>query len=205
MQLLAVKNVYGDEDDCLNSAFVRLLEDPPSGFLILDGNAGLGADWPAAIWKSTQALTIALAVFSAPSTIKENWPLWKDIFDSAVNLMLEFHGEFRIDRDSAQMIAMHHAVAVVGMKAENLNVHMAVRHFRQSGCSYQDLLVDDRFDMQWPDHGEHGSEEFSQGVQSNEEASKQAICRYIFGINDLETCRTIVVEQDGTVSLSVEL
>lgn len=205
MQLLAVNNVYGDEDDCLNAAFVRLIENPPSGIIILDGNAGLGADWPAAIWKSTQALTIALAVFTAPATIKENWPLWKEIFDRAVTLMLEFHKEFRIDRDSAQMIAMHHALAVVGMNAANLNVHMAVRHFRQSGCSYQDLLVDERIDMHWPEYAEHDSEEFYQGVQSNEEASKQAICRYIFGVNDLETCRTIVVEQDGTVSLSVDL
>ncbi len=205
MQLLAVKNVYGEEDDCFNASFLQLIENPPSGFIVLEGNAGLGADWPAAIWKSTQALTVALAVFSAPATIKENWPLWKEIYDEAVSLMLEFHGEFRIDRDSAQMIAIHHAVDVLGMNAANLNVHMAVRHFRQSACSYQDLLVDERTDMHWPEFAEHGSDEFSQGVQSNEEAAKQAICRYIFGIDDLENCKTIVVEQDGTVSLSVDL
>lgn len=204
MQLLAVRNICQEESDCFEAAFLKLLESPPAGFEVLEGNAGLGADWPAAIWKNANALAIALAVFSAPSTIKENWPIWKSFFDQAVTLMMEFHEEFRIDRDTAQMIAMHQAVEVLGMHAENLNVHMAIRHYRQGCGSYQDLLVEARVDMVWPE-GEHGSAAFSQGVRSNEEAARQAVSRYIFGIEELETCKTIIIEMDGKVSLSAEL
>ena len=204
MQLLAVQNIYQEEGDCFEAAFLKLLESPPTGFEVIEGNAGLGADWPAAIWKNANALAIALAVFSAPSTIRENWPFWKSLYDQAVTLMMEFHEEFRIDRDTAQMIAMHHAVEVLGMNADNLNVHMAIRHYRQSCGNYQDLLVEERVDMVWP-AGEYGSDAFSQGVRSNQEAARQAVSRYVFGIEDLETCKTIIIEMDGTVSLSAEL
>lgn len=204
MQFIAVSNVYGDEGDNFNKNFLRLLENPPDGFEVLEGNAGLGADWPAAIWKSATALTIALTVFSAPATIKENWPLWKEIYDEATVLMLGFHGEVRIDRDSAQMIAMHHAIEVLGLSAANLTIHLAIRHYRHSCAGYQDLLNEARVDMYWPD-GEIGSEEFSQGVRSNEEAAKQVVSRYIFGVEDFESCMTVVVEQDGSVSLSAVL
>ncbi len=205
MQLLAVSNVYGEEADTIHTDLLALVENPPTGLIVIVGNAGLGADWPVAIWKSAQALTIALTVFSAPNTIKENWPHWKEIYDNAVSLMLEFHGEYRIDPNSAQMIAIHHAVDVLGINADQLEVHMAVRHFRQNCCSYESLLNSRRIDMLWSESAEFGSDEFSKAVQSTAEAAKQATCRYIFGISDFEGCKTIVVEQDGTVSLSADL
>lgn len=171
----------------------------------MDGNAGLGADWPAGIWKSLNGAAIALAIFSAPSTIEENWPVWKGIFDNVIQKMVDFHGEFRVDRDSAQVIAMHHSVANCGINPNQMSVHMAIRHFFSGAGGYEDLLTADRVDMDWPKHGDFASEEFSLGVRSNEEAAKQARCRYIFGINDGSTCLTLVVERDGSVSMSKEL
>jgi hypothetical protein len=204
MQFLTTTNVYGPGDHS-NEAFLELVRTPPQGVVILDGNAGLGADWPAGVWKSINGAVVALAIFSAPSTIEENWPIWKEIFDSVAEQVLEFHGEFRIDRDSAQVIAMHHAVATSGFDPERMSVHMAVRHFFTTYAGYEDLLNTDRVEMDWPEHGEFGSEEFSRGVLSNEEAARQARCRYVFGIDDGSKCITIIVEQDGSVSFTEEM
>lgn len=205
MQLLTTKRVYDVEGDQSNLDFLKLVESPPPGVIILDGNAGLGADWPAGIWKSLNAAAIALAVFSAPSSIEENWPRWKAIYDEITHAMMEFHGEFRIDRDTAQMIAMQNAVAVHGLSPRRLDVHMAIRHYFSSFAGYEDLLTTDRVEMDWPDQADFGTKEFSKGVRSNEEAARQARCRYLFGISDGSQCLTICVEQDGSVSLEKSL
>ena len=128
MQFLTTTNVYGPGDHS-NEAFLELVKMPPDGIIILDGNAGLGADWPAGIWKSLNGMAVALAILSAPSTIEENWPKWKEIFDYVSQQIIDFHGEFRVDRDSAQVIAMHHAVTNFGIEPSRLSVHMAIRHF----------------------------------------------------------------------------
>lgn len=205
MQLLAVAGVYDPGSDSFSEAFQRLVHTPPSGFVVLEGNAGLGADWPAAIWKSAQALAVAVTIISAPATIKENWPIWKEIFDQATEYMLEHHGEFRIDRDTAQVLAIQHAVAELGMDATELMVHLAIRHYHQSIGGYEDLLLTERVDMDWIEGSEWGSTEFSAGVRSNEEAARQVLCRYVFGIGDLSRSQTIVVEMDGTVSFEKKL
>jgi hypothetical protein len=67
------------------------------------------------------------------------------------------------------------------------------------------LLADKRVDLVWPDSGEFGTPEFFVGVGSNEEAAKQAVCRYIFGLEDLHGCFTIIVESDGSISLAEAL
>jgi hypothetical protein len=204
MQFLTTTNVYGPGDHS-NEEFLELVRVPPNGIIILDGNAGLGADWPAGIWKSLNGAAIALAIFSAPSTIEENWPAWKELFDNIAQQVIEFHGEFRIDRDSAQVIAMHHGVAECGIDPNRMSVHMAIRHFFTTVPGYEDLLKTNRVDMVWPEHGDFGSEEFSIGVRSNEEAARQARCRYIFGIDDGSKSLTIVVESDGSVSMNQEM
>ncbi|WP_156783300.1 hypothetical protein [Roseovarius nubinhibens] len=204
MQLLTTTNVYGPGDHS-NEAFLELVTNPPEGVVVLDGNAGLGADWPAGVWKSLNGAAVALAILSAPSTIEENWPVWKEIFDSIAQKVIEFHGEFRIDRDSAQVIAMHHSVAVCGIDPNSMSVHMAIRHFFTSYPGYEDLLKTDRIDMDWSGNADFGSEAFSHGVRSNEEAARQARCRYIFGINDGSSCLTVVVEQNGNVSMSAAM
>ena len=203
MQLLSTTNVYGPGDHS-NVQFLKLVESPPTGIIILDGNAGLGADWPAGIWKSLNGAAIALAILSAPSTIEENWPRWKEIYDDLVQQVLDFHGEYRIDRDSAQVIALQHAVAMEGLEPSKISVHLAIRHYYSTVAGYEDLLKTERVDMNWPEYGDFKSKEFSQGVRSNEEAARQARSRYIFGIEDGSKCVTVVVEADGTVSLSKE-
>ncbi len=200
MQLLTTTNVYGPYDDS-NESFLELVRRPPQGIIILNGNAGLGADWPAGIWKSLNGAAVALAILSAPSTIQDNWPVWKSIFDDIAQRVIEFHGEFRIDRDSAQVVAMHHSVNTFGLDPKRMTVHMAIRHFFTGTAGYEDLLKTDRVDMDWPEHGDLGSDEFSRAVRSNEEAARQARCRYIFGVEDGSNCLTIVVEQDGSVSM----
>lgn len=199
MQLLTTTRVYDSENDQMDVYFMSLVNSPPSGFLVLDGNAGLGADWPAGIWKSVQGIAVALSIISAPSTIKENWPLWKSIFEELTQKVIEIHGEYRIDRDTAHVIAIHHAVFQENLRSDRLSVHMAIRHYFSSVAGYEDLLITDRLIMDWPD-GEYGTEAFSQGVRSNEEAAKQARCRYIFGIEDGYNCLTLIIEQDGTIS-----
>lgn len=118
---------------------------------------------------------------------------------------MEFHGEYRIDRDSAQVIAMHHSVAACEIDPNLMSVHMAIRHYFTTVAGFEDLLKTDRVDMDWPEHVDYGSEGFSIGVRSNEEAARQARCRYIFGIDDGSKCFTIVVESDGTVSMTQEM
>lgn len=204
MQFLTTTNVYDVANDCSAPAFLELVKHPPEDMIVIDGNAGLGADWPAGIWKSLNGAALALAIISAPSTIEENWPHWKRIFDEVARRILEFHGEYRVDRDTAQVIAMHHAVIATGLLPTRMTVHMAIRHYFTTVAGYEDLLKEDRVDMIWPDEAEFGSEAFSQGVRSNEEAARQARCRYIFGINDGLKCITSVVEQDGSISLSRE-
>jgi len=204
MQFLTMTNVYGPGDHS-NEKFLELVRVPPQGIIILDGNAGLGADWPAGIWKSLSGAAVALTIFSAPSTIEENWPKWKELFDNVAQQVIEFHGEFRIDRDSAQVIAMHHSVTACGIDPNQMSVHMAIRHFFATVAGYEDLLKTDRVDMDWPEHGDFGSEEFSIGVRSNEEAARQARCRYVFGIYDGSKCLTVVVESDGTISMTREM
>lgn len=204
MQFLTTTNVYGPGDH-FNEAFLELVKRPPQGTIILDGNAGLGADWPAAIWKSLNGAAIALTIFAAPSTIEENWPRWKEIFDVIAQQVIEFHGEYRIDRDSAQVIAMHYSVTACEIDPKQMSVHMAIRQYFTTVSGYEDLLKTDRVDMNWPENSEFGSEGFSIGVRSNEEAARQARCRYIFGIDDGSKCLTIVVESDGTVSLKQEM
>ncbi|WP_162683217.1 hypothetical protein [Rhodobacteraceae bacterium DSL-40] len=204
MQFLTTTNVYGPGDH-YKEAFLEIVRQPPEGVIVLDGNAGLGADWPAGIWKSIEGAAVALAILSAPSTIKDNWPIWRDIFDNIAQKIMQFHGEYRIDRDSAQIIAMHHAVDNFGIDPHRLSIHMAIRHYYTAAAGYQDLLLEDRVDMDWSEDGEIGSEAFSRGVRSNEEAARQARCRYIFGIEDQAKCITIVVEQDGIISMSKEM
>jgi hypothetical protein len=206
MQLLAFGNVYDEANDRLQDDFVRLTQNPPSEFEVLEANAGMGADWPGALWTNAQGIAVALAIFSAPATIEQNWPTWKRLYDQATALMLEFHGEFRIDRDTAQVIAIEHAVVKLGMRADSLTIHMAIRHFRQYGNFYQDLLADERIDMSWVTLAEQGRVEVSPNViKSTEEAARQAICRYVFGIGDTHSCTTLVVEQDGRVTFSADL
>ncbi|MCF6432905.1 hypothetical protein, partial [Leisingera sp. MMG026] len=121
------------------------------------------------------AMAIALAIFSAPSTIEDNWPRWKEIYDSVAAQVIQWHGEFSIDRDSAQVIAMHHAVSALGLEAAQLSVHMAIRHFFTTVAGYEDLLTTERHVMDWSHDGEFGSEGFSIGIKSTEEAARQAI------------------------------
>jgi len=194
--------VYDKENDQSDPEFLKLVRSPPNEIIIHDGNAGLGADWPAGVWTSLTAMTIALTIFDAPSTIDENWPKWKAIYDSVVEQVMEFHGEFKIDRDSAQVIAMHHAVAELGLEAPRLSVHMAIRHFFTTIPGYEDLLTSPRQVMQWSDTSNPSSEEFSNSVQSNEEAARQASCRYVYGIADDSKSFTIVVEQNGDISFA---
>lgn len=201
MQFLTTTKVYDVANDCSDPVFLKLVNQPPEDIIILDGNAGLGADWPAGIWKSLNGAALALAIISAPSTIEENWPHWKRIFDRVTQKILEFHGEYRVDRDTAQVIAMHHAFTTTGLLPDRMTVHMAIRHYFTTVAGYEDLLEKERVDMIWPDEAEIGSEAFSQGVRSNEEAARQAKCRYIFGINDGARCATLVVEQDGSISM----
>lgn len=200
MQLLTTTRVYDVPNDQSDPEFLELVQSPPNGVIIYDGNAGLGADWPAGVWTSLNAMVIALAIFDAPSTIEENWPKWKAIYDSVAEQVMEFHGEFRIDRDSAQVIAMQCAVAELGLEAQRFSVHMATRHFFTTVPGYEDLLNSPRQVMEWSDNLNPSREEFSNGVRSNEEAARQACCRYIFGIADDTKSFTIVVEQSGEVS-----
>ena len=60
MQLLSTKNVYNAENDKTSTDFLKILRSPPDGITIQDGNAGLGADWPAGVWTSFNAMAIAL-------------------------------------------------------------------------------------------------------------------------------------------------
>ncbi|WP_416882184.1 hypothetical protein [Marivita sp.] len=205
MQLLSTKNVYDVEADSGNKDFLRLVQNPPEGIVVLDGNAGLGADWPAAIWQSASAAAIALSIIGAPSTIEENWPKWLAIYESVRSMVLDFHGEYRVDRDTAQVLAMHHAVQALGLEADTLEIHLAVRHYFTTVAGYEDLLATERVMMDWPDHAEYGSPEFSLGVKSNEEAAKQAICRYVFGVKSRNGCFTVVVESNGKISYSEPL
>lgn len=204
MQLLATEGIYGLEGDFTNDRFLRLVNNPPSDFRVLEGNAGLGADWPAAIWRSATGLSLALSILAAPATLEENWPKWKAIFDNMIGFMRDFHGEFRIDRDTAQVIALHQAIYNEGLNACDINMHLAIRHYTTGVGGYEDLLMEDRIDMSWP-LDECGPAAFSHGVRSNQEAAKQACCRYIFGISDLRDCRTIVVESDGSISFCSRL
>lgn len=202
MQLLTTTKVYDVGEDRSLGDFIELVRNPPVGIVILDGNAGLGADWPAGIWKSLEGAALAFAIISAPSTIEENWPKWKAIFNYVAQHILEFYGECRIDRDTAQVIAIHHAVTNCGFRSKSLNVHMAIRHYFSTFASYEDLLKSERVDMDWDRSDLSESEAFSHGVQSNEEAAKQARCRYVFGIEDYKNCLTLVVEQDGSVLIA---
>jgi len=204
MQFLTTTNVYGPGDHS-SEAFLALVRMPPQNIIILEGNAGLGADWPAGIWKSLNGAAVALKIFAAPATIEENWPIWKGIFADISQQIIDFHGEYRIDRDSAQVIAMHHSVAACEVDPNRMSVHMAIRHYFTTVAGYEDLLKADRVDMDWPEHADYGSDDFSIGVRSNEEAARQARCRYIFGIDDGSKCLTIVVESDGTVSMTQEM
>lgn len=205
MQFLTTTNVYDVENDCSNARFLELVANPPDGLVILDGNAGLGADWPAGIWKSLNGAALALAIISAPSTIEENWPYWKKLFDAVAEQIIEFHGEFRVDRDSAQVMAMHHAFANFGLEPGRMTVHMAIRQYFTSYAGYDDLLKTDRVNMEWSEDSEIGSDAFLRGVRSNEEAARQAISRYFFGIDDGSKCISVVVERDGSISMAQEL
>jgi hypothetical protein len=201
MQLISA-HIYSDELDDIDQKLRTMIERPPAGLEIFEGNAGRGADWPVAVFRSASAFTIALTVFGAPKTIKENWPIWKDMFDKASSVVIEKFNDLRIDRDSAQMIAMNHAVEVLGVQPEWLEVHMAIRHFDIGVGDYEDLLNTKRVVMEWPDFHERGDINFIKGVESVEEASKQAKARYIFGITDYLGSYTIIVEKDGTVSFA---
>ncbi|MDA8585865.1 hypothetical protein N9L47_06275 [Rhodobacteraceae bacterium] len=205
MQLLTTTGVYDVEGDRSNPDFLRLVQTPPDGIVVLDGNAGLGADWPAGVWKSLNAAAIAIAILSAPATFEENWPRWKEIYDKVVGQILEFHGEFRIDRDTAQILAINHAIKEVGLNPGTISFHMAIRHYFTTFAGYEDLLETNRIEMDWPEKAEFGSNEFSHAIKSTEEAARQAACRYILGLDDGIKCITLVVEENGTVSLSSEL
>ena len=201
MQLISA-HIYSEEIDDIDERLKELIRNPPHGFEVIEGNAGRGADWPVAVVKSASALAIALSVFSAPKTIKENWPIWKEIFDEAATILTEKFEDLRIDRDTAQMIAMHHAVEVLGVSQDWLEVHMAIRHYDNGIGSYEDLINTPRVIMDWPDYSSRGDQNFLKGVNSLDEASKQAKSRYIFGITDYSGSYTIVVERDGTISFS---
>jgi len=201
MQLISA-HIYGDEVDDIDKKFKALIENPPHGLEIIEGNAGRGADWPVGVFKCANALAIALTVFSAPRTIQDNWPIWKELFDKSSNLIIENFNDLRIDRDSAQMIAMNHAVEVLGVNPEWLEVHMAIRHFHAGVGSYEDLMKVKRVVMEWPNYKNRGDESFLKGIDSLEEASKQAIARYIFGITDYSGSYTIIVEKDGSISFA---
>jgi hypothetical protein len=205
MQLSATRGVYDHGIDNIRVSFQELIKNPPDGFLVIEGNAGLGADWPAAIWKSASGFALALTIFSAPSSIEENWPRWKEIFDKARESMLRFHGEYQIDRDTAQVLAMQHAVAIETMDSGRLELRLAIRHHHQIISGYDDLLIRERIDMYWPERAQFGTEEFSQGVKSSDEAAKQVRCRYIFGFEDQNSSRTVVVEKDGVISFCQKL
>jgi hypothetical protein len=177
----------------------------PFDLEVLEGNAGLGADWPVGVFKSAQALALAIAVFSAPSTFKENWPLWKEIFDASSQLVLERFKDLRVDRDTAQMIAMHHAIESIGVRPDWLEIHMAIRHFDTGVGGYDDLLKTERVVLSWPEYAERGDRNFLLGVDSLSEAAKQAVSRYVFGITDFSGQYTVIVERDGRISFSSAL
>ncbi len=205
MQLLTTTNVYDVEKDCSTDEFLTLVLHPPSGIHVLNGNAGLGADWPAGIWKSLNAAAIAVTIISAPSTIEENWPRWQAIYEAVTQKLLKVHGEYRVDRDTAQVLAMHHAVSSFGLNPSRMTVHMAIRHYFTTVAGYDDLLQTERVDLEWPDTDDRLTDAFSKGVRSNEEAARQATARYIFGLEDGVTCVTLVVDHGGNVILAESL
>jgi len=202
VQIIAF-GVYDEEQDDFSLDFRNLSGEPPADLVFVEGNAGLGADWPVGVVKSAKALAIAYAVFAAPSTIKENWPIWLEIYQQTTDLISAKLGNYSIDRDTAQMLAMHHAVDVLNLNPNHLETHMAIRHYRLNGHGgYDDLINEERVDLSWPQPSGYGSEDYSIGVRSLQEAAKQASARYIFGIHDGHDLFSIVVEQTGEVSFS---
>lgn len=99
---------------------------------------------------------------------------------------------------------MRHTFTAMGLLPDRMTFHMAIRHYFTTVAGYENLLEKERVDMIWPDEAEFGSEAFSQGVRSNEEAVRQANCRYISGIDDGARCATLVVELDGRIFMDRE-
>ena len=205
MQLITA-NIYDYERDDVCAAFTELIDQPPEGLVILEGNAGKGADWPVGIVRSAQALAVAWAVFSAPNTFEENWPIWKEIYDETRRFVIERFGDVRVDRDSAQMIALHHAIQFLSVRPDEVEIHMAFRQSVISGVgSYEDLLNSKRITMEWPDFSVRGDKYYLKGVESLDEAAKQTVARYFFGISDISSVTSLVVEMNGSVSFSGRL
>ena len=196
-----------EEDDYEFTAALRGLSlELPGDTVAFEGNAGLGADWPVGVVRSAKAIAIAYAVFSAPATIKENWPLWIEIFQQVKSITEDKFGEIIIDRDSAQMIAMYHCVDVMGLGVDSLEMHMAIRHYFLNGCgSYDDLLKAERVDLEWPASQQYGDESYQKAVKSTAEAARQAGARYCFGISDRGDTVTIIVESNGSISLAKKI
>jgi hypothetical protein len=194
MQILATDNFWRDDgSDSVSDAIKAILEQPFEGIEIEEVNAGLGADWPAIVWRSLQGATVTLTILSAPATIEENWPKWKEVFDSLIDKVTIIHQTFYIDHESAQLISLKHASTFSRLRHDFIRIDFAFRHYSQNAEGLIDELVQKESDV------------IDNTVSGNMEAARQVNCRYLFGISDCRQSLTIIVERDGTVSYCARL
>ncbi|MFM9861727.1 hypothetical protein RUR49_24965 [Pseudoxanthobacter sp. M-2] len=186
MQVLALNRKWAEDDDLLSSDFSLAGSVAPPSFDVQLVDAGLGASLPTILFSCANAAALALAIFSAPKTIKENWPEWKSIYDSITSKVSSIYDEYSIDRDSAAIIAIHEVFELTA-GAGDLFVDFVLRHYSDLSTGYEDVSI---VKVVIADSG----------VEGNIQASRQVRCRYIVGVSAEVSRYTVLVEKTGLVS-----
>jgi len=128
-------------------------------------------------------------VFSAPSTINENLPLWKENFEMMAEFLKSENLSFSIDLHDACAAALHQmseqfSVAPDKFKLISCTIHHA--NINGNWSSYYD-----QFEMEEP----------ATASQKHEAACNQYRARYIFHIEYDYSGYTAAVEKNGDVVL----
>jgi len=193
MQILGISPELLDGDDGSSRVFARTLNEIPPGegnWTIDESDSGLGASIPSILLTVAGMASIAITIISAPKTIAENWPVWKEAFDRAIGFMKKRFDDVYIDKKTAAVLAIHE-VALLFPDYREIDILIAGRQYAINISGYDDL-ISEKFDGY-----------IDETPRGNRESSVQIGSRYIFAFSiDGWQGATVIVEHDGSVSFS---
>lgn len=149
---------------------------------IIEADAGPSASIPG--WMISFG-ALGWFIFSAPSTIKENLPLWQEYYSNVVKLAEEIGASLSIDVHDAAAKAIIEASTRYGWNESDINIISCFCHCRNLGGAWSQEI-----DL-------HNLTEPTESLDLHQQACRQLECRYIFMLESSYDCATVIIARDG--------
>ncbi|MEM6828638.1 MAG: hypothetical protein AAF553_11890 [Pseudomonadota bacterium] len=193
MAILIVDPTYPEHEDRFDDFRVRLEDRLKSEFLGCDiwlGDAGPSASIP--VWM-LRLTTAGWFIFSAPATIEQNMPLWREAYDQFTQIAQELSLTYSIDPHDAVALAMDAAASQFSWDIRWIKIVDLHSHWKN-------------LNGVWATHFDLDSmSEPGNSPQFHSDAVAQYACRYFVLIEHDGEAASIIVHTNGDIGSVFQL